>query len=181
MSDPFMGQVIMFGGNYAPLNWLPCDGRLLPIAQYDALYSLLGTTYGGDGVQTFGLPSLQSRIPINQGQGPGLGPYVMGQMLGTENVTLTTPNLATHTHAWVASNPPGTSNVPNNNLLATEGGADASQVSAYAPFDTTPANMTTLASYAITPSGNSQPHVNIQPYQAVTYCICIYGIYPSQN
>jgi microcystin-dependent protein len=176
-----MGQVIMFGGNFAPVNWLPCDGRLLPISQYDALYSLLGTIYGGDGVNTFGVPNLQSRIPISQGQGPGLQNYPIGQMLGVENVTLTTANLAVHTHTWNASNPAGTTNIPNNNLLATEGGADAAQVSAYAPFDTTPANMTTLAPYAITPAGNGQPHDNIQPYQALTYCICTAGIYPSQN
>lgn len=182
MSDPFMGQIIMFGGNFAPVNWMPCDGRLLSIAQYDALYSLLGTSYGGDGVTTFALPNLQSRIPINQGQAPGLQNYVIGQQVGVENVTLNAQTMPTHYHFLAAANQAGTTNVPAaNTVLANEGGADANLVFAYAPFDTTPANMTTLAPNSIGIIGGSQPHDNLQPFQALTYCICIYGIYPSRS
>jgi microcystin-dependent protein len=112
-ATPYLGNVILFGGNFQPLGWLFCQGQLLSIAEYDALFALLGTTYGGDGQTTFALPDLRSRVPIHQGQGSGLSSYVMGQASGTESVTLINSQMPSHTHTVLVSNSPATTGVPS--------------------------------------------------------------------
>jgi microcystin-dependent protein len=180
MSQPFLGQLAMFAGNFAPVGWAFCNGQALAIDQNPALFQLLGTTYGGDGVTTFNLPDLQSRVPVHQGQGPGLSSYVIGQSAGVETVTLTTQQLPSHTHAPIAA-ASGDSNTPANTFLASEGGADAGKVSIYAPFDVNSANMTTLLPASLSLVGGSQPHENLQPFLAINFIIALQGIFPSQN
>lgn len=180
MSQPFLGQLAIFAGNFAPVGWAFCNGQTLSIAENTALFSLIGTFYGGDGVTTFNLPDLRSRVPVHQGQGPGLSSYVIGQTAGSETVTLLTQQLPSHTHTFSAAAAADT-NTPAGTLLASEGGTGASQVSIYAPFDTTAANMTTLLPAGITSAGGSQPHENRQPYLAINYIIALEGIFPTQN
>jgi microcystin-dependent protein len=180
MSQPFLGQLAMFAGNFAPLGWAICNGQTLAISENPALFQLLGTIYGGDGVNTFNLPDLRSRVPVHQGQGPGLSSYVIGQLAGTETVTLLTQQLPSHAHPLMAG-AAADSSTPANTLLATEGGADAGAVSIYAPFDATPANMTTLLPTSVTIQGGSQPHENLQPFLAINFIIALQGIFPTQN
>ena len=180
MAQPFLGQLAMFAGNFAPLGWAICNGQTLAISENPALFQLLGTTYGGDGQNTFNLPDLRSRVPVHQGQGQGLSNYVIGQLAGVETVTLLTQQLPSHTHPLKAA-ASANSSTPANTLLATEGGTDAGAVSIYAPFDTTPANMTTLLPASLTVQGGSQPHENLQPFLAINFIIALQGIFPSQN
>jgi microcystin-dependent protein len=167
--EPFLGEIRMFGGNFAPRGWAKCDGQLLAISQNDALFALLGTTFGGDGVNTFGLPDLRSRIPIHQGQGPGLGQYIIGQQAGTESVTLTTQQLPAHNHLMNAV--AATTNTPANNTFGSGG---------LSIFKAGPPTAT-MAAGTIVPSGGSQPHDNIMPSLVVTFIIALEGIFPSQN
>lgn len=173
MSDQYLGEIRMFGGNFAPYGWALCNGQLLSIAQNTALFSLIGTYYGGDGITTFQLPNLQSRVPIHQGQGLGLSPYVVGQSGGNENVTLTTQQMPQHNHmANVVSGPQATaprpaSGYPGN---ATSGSVYSTQT----PDSTFNNNFVGFA-------GSSQPHTNIQPYLTITFIIALQGIYPSRN
>ena len=171
MSDPFLGEVRMFGGSFAPRGWWACNGQLLSIAENDALYSLLGTTYGGDGITTFGLPDLLGRAPIHQGQGPGLSNYTLGQMTGAESITLTTAQLAAHTHGVMANSAGGTAAVPTGALWAT---ASSTIYSTTAPD-------TTMSAAAVAQSGGGQPHDNMAPFLAVTFIIATEGIYPPQS
>jgi microcystin-dependent protein len=179
MSQPYVGQILIFAGNFAPSGWMLCQGQQLPISEYETLFNLIGTTYGGDGQSTFNLPDLRGRVALHQGQGGGLSNYTIGQLDGFETVTLTTQQLPSHNHAsQVAS--VGDSNTPGpTTVLANEGGADASSASIYAPFDTTPANMTTLLPTSVTTIGGSQPHENRQPYLVINYIISLFGVYPS--
>jgi microcystin-dependent protein len=173
--DQFLGQVIAVGFNFAPSGWVPCDGRLLSISEFSALYTLLGTTYGGDGVNTFGVPDLRGRSPLGQGTGPGLPNAVLGQMAGTESVTLTGQQIALHTHPLMASSAQGTLSKPTtSSVLANQAN---NQVSMYGPV----ANTVPLAGSSIGPVGGSQPHENRQPFNTVNYVISTEGIYPSQN
>src|ERR1700744_2453817 len=119
MATPFIGEIRMFGFNFAPVGWHRCDGSLLPIAQYDALFALIGTTYGGDGQVTFGMPDFRSRVPVHQGQGTGLAPYVMGQLTGAENVTLTVQQIPSHSHAVSVSNSGTRTTTASANFLAS--------------------------------------------------------------
>jgi len=177
MSQPFIGQVVAVGFNFAPVNWALCTGQLLSIAQYDALYTLLGTTFGGDGVNTFGLPDLRGRIPLNQGTGPGLSPYTMGQIGGTENVTLTAGNLPTHTHTAGTAKSPGTTNIPSGSTVLSDEGPTSAAITTYVPF----ANPQPLVGTTISRTGNSAPHENRQPFLAINFIIALYGIYPQQS
>ena len=179
MSDPFIGQIVSFGFTFAPVNWALCQGQTIPISQNDALYNLLGTTFGGDGVNTFALPNLSGRIPVNQGQGGGLSSYVMGQVSGTESVTLTTNTIPSHTHTVVASSSAGTSNTPSAGAYLSDEGPGTPAVSTYVAG--TPATQTALAGTTISQTGNSLPHENRQPFLCINYCIALFGIYPSQN
>lgn len=181
MSQPYVGQIIMFGGNFAPNGWMSCQGQQLPISQFDTLFNLIGTTYGGDGQQTFNLPDLQGRAPLNQGQGPSLSAYVIGEKGGTEYVTLTTPQMPIHNHPAQSAASPGTTNVPGTTTVLSDVGGQAATggtaVPAYAP----PGGQVQLNGSSIGPAGGSQPHENRQSYLVVNFCISLFGIYPSQN
>jgi len=171
MGSPFVGEVRLFAGNFAPVGWMFCDGSILPISEYEVLFQLIGTTYGGDGQSTFALPDLRSRVPVHIGQGAGLSPYVLGQAGGTETVTLTTNQIPAHGHAINANSSHGTSTSPTGKVWA--GTADFQQ---YAVERT--GNM---AASAIGNSGGSQPHDNRPPFLAVNFIISLFGIFPTQN
>jgi len=160
--------------NFAPRGWAFCQGQLLAISQNTALFALLGTTYGGNGITTFGLPDLRGRVPVHVGQGPGLSPYDLGQVGGTETVTLTSGQLAPHTHPANCLNANGNQPSPNNNIWSSDLG-QANQ------YGTTKA-AGTMAANIIGPSGggNNQPHNNIQPYQTLNYVIALQGIFPQR-
>jgi microcystin-dependent protein len=177
MSQPYVGQIIMFGGTFPPVGWMTCSGQLLPISEYETLFQLIGTTYGGDGQSTFGLPDLQGRVPIHQGQGSGLSSYIVGENGGVESVTLTTQQMPSHNHQAMTTALPGTTNVPGaTTFLADEGPKGITVVSTYGPFD---ANQTTLLPATVGLQGGSQPHENRQPVLAVTFCIALFGVFPS--
>lgn len=180
MSQPFVGQMIRVGFNFAPAGWMKCQGQLVPISQYETLFNLIGTTYGGDGQNTFALPDLQGRVTVGMGQGPGLSNYVLGQKAGTETVTLITQQLPSHQHFVNVITSAGTGSAPSpQGLLANEGPGPVSLVYTYAPYDA--ANQTPLNSRSIGPNPGNQPHENRQPALAITWCISLFGIYPSQN
>jgi microcystin-dependent protein len=171
MAEPFLGEIRMFGGDFAPQGWALCNGQILSISEYDTLFSLIGTTYGGDGQTTFALPDLQGRIPLNQGKNPSTGTtYVMGEKNGVESVTLTVSQLPAHTHKVHASSQPGTQNSPANAVWAK----NAQQYSANAPDGLM--NASSLSSV-----GGNQPHSNLMPFTVINFIIALYGIYPSQN
>ena len=172
--EPFIGQIIMFGGNFAPRGWAFCDGQLLSIAQNSALFSILGTTYGGDGRTTFGLPDLRGRVPMHEGNGPGLTPRTLGQKAGTENVVLTTDQIPSHTHGANAVAPAGNSNDAQNNFWADDAGVSSGT------YHTGPAN-TTMNSGAISPVGEDGAHTNVQPFLCINFIIALIGIFPSRS
>ena len=178
--DSFVGAIFSFGFNFAPYGWAQCNGDLLPISGNEALYSLLGTTYGGDGTTTFALPNMQGRVPIGTGQGPGLPNYVIGQAAGSETVTLSTANLPVHSHAVLsASIPVGTttdSNDPTGHYFAPVAPSGAGSV--YDPANG--ANMATNNTTSGT-TGSSIPMSILSPFLVVNYCISLFGIYPSRN
>ncbi|ADO76133.1 phage tail protein [Stigmatella aurantiaca] len=176
MAEPFLGEIRMFGGNFAPTGWAFCNGQILSIAQNQALFSLLGTTYGGNGQTTFALPDLRGRVPMHWGSGPGLTTRTLGEAAGTETVTLLQTQMPTHTHAATASAQPGNSTEPTGTFWAAAVDGNSQQVSAYG---TQPS--TTLNPQAIGIAGGNQPHNNMQPYLCVTFIIALQGIYPSRN
>ena len=172
MSDPYIGEIRMFAGSFAPAGWAFCDGQQIPISENDALFTLIGTTYGGDGQETFNLPDLQGRVPIHMGTGPGLGPYQIGEKAGVESVTLTTQQIPTHNHGWQASTGQGTSNTPQNNVTASPPVMKLYRVGV--PSDP-------MSSTIIQPSGGTQPHENLQPYLTISFIISLFGIFPRQT
>lgn len=178
MATPYVGEIRAFGFNFAPLDWALCNGQTLSIAQNDTLYSLLGTTYGGDGVNTFALPNLQGRVPMHQGTGQFA--TTLGQVQGTTDVTLTSGQMPAHTHTiTVAATPSGgvvdrTAAPTPQSYLSDTSGDDAF-------ISSPPALDATAAGTAIGLAGGSQPHVNEQPYLVINFCIALYGIYPSQT
>lgn len=176
MSEPFVGEIRIFGFSRAPSGWLACDGSLLAISQYDALFSLLGTTYGGNGQTTFALPDLRGRIPLHQGQGPGLGSYPIGKQAGSETVTLTAPQMAAHSHPVQATSAAATSVSPRNTLLPGAVSGDVFYASDLAGATTIP-----MSAQSTDPTGGSLPHENTMPTLAMQYCIAVFGIYPSRN
>jgi microcystin-dependent protein len=169
---PYVGQIMAFGGTYAPQGWALCDGSLLPISQYETLFNLIGTTYGGDGQNTFALPDLRGRVPLHQGQGPGLSSYVLGESGGVEDVTLSVNQFPQHTHPAMVSPNPGTSPNPAGAFWA------GSPVNIYT--DGAAANAA-MAATSISASGGSQPHNNMLPYLTLNFCIATEGIYPSPS
>jgi microcystin-dependent protein len=169
MGQPFIGEIRMFAGNFAPAGWAFCDGQLLPISENDALFALLGTTYGGDGQETFALPDLQGRIPVHEGPG-----YVLGQLGGVESVTLSTGQIPPHNHPLMGSAANATTTSPTNNVPGT-----SPEVTVF-PYGTDNPP-TTLATASVSPAGGSQPHDNFQPYLCVNFIISLFGIFPSQN
>jgi microcystin-dependent protein len=181
MSEPFVGQIMMVGFNFAPRGWAFCDGQLLPISQNQALFSLLGTTYGGDGRTTFALPDLRGRAAIHQGAGPGLTPRNMGQKAGAEHVTLNASTMPIHGHSaqgqMKASTSDAQTDEPAGKVLAK-----ATRGDVYGD----PANLTDMASQSVSVTvddnaGAGQPHENMQPYQVVNFIIALQGLYPSRQ
>jgi microcystin-dependent protein len=171
VSDPFLGEIRMFGFNFAPRGWAFCAGQVLSIAQNTALFALIGTFYGGDGISTFALPDLRSRVGINQGQGAGLSPYVIGESGGLENVTLSTQQLPQHNHPLQVNNSPAAGDKPAGNVLARTGSP------AYASSTDGTAMNASMNPF----TGGGQPHPNIQPFLALNFCIALQGIFPSRN
>jgi microcystin-dependent protein len=171
MSNPYVGEIRMFGGNFAPAGWALCNGQLLAISQNDTLFNLIGTTYGGDGQNTFGLPDLRGRLPVHQGQGPGLSNYVMGELTGTENVTLTLNQIASHTHT--VSGASAASSASPSNAVYAGGQGNINLYVATAPA-------TPMATGMVQNSGSGLPHNNIMPCLAVNFIISLFGIFPSQ-
>jgi microcystin-dependent protein len=168
MAQPYVGEIRMFGGNFAPAGWEFCDGQLLPIAENETLFQLIGTTYGGDGQSTFALPNLQSRVPVHH-VGPG-SDLIVGETFGVESVTLTVQQTPTHNHAMVASTSTGVSNTPQDNVFASPTVAKLYRFGT--PSDPLPPAL-------IAPSGGSQPHENLQPYICINHIISLFGIFPS--
>lgn len=171
--DPFIAQIVMFGGNFAPRGWANCDGQLLAISQYNALFSLLGTTYGGDGRTSFGLPELRGRVAMHTGNGPGLTPRQQGQKSGQETVIITVPQMAPHSHS-------GSLNI------STETGEEATIAGQYlashaGAFNEDASPGQTLNGVVTTNTGGGQGHNNLPPYTVVRYIIALEGVYPSRN
>ena len=176
--DSYIGAIYAFGFNFPPVNYMACQGQLVQISEYEALYTLIGTTYGGDGVSTFGLPNLQSRVPIGTGQGTGLSNYNLGQSAGTENVTLTVNNLAAHTHPLLTAQiPVGTTSAASSPSGAWFGASSGNIGNSFAS-GTPNATMMPDTGNSSTAGGTTPINI-INPYQAVNYCICVFGIYPT--
>lgn len=167
--EPFLGEIRLFPYTFAPRGWAFCQGQILGIAQNTALFSLLGTTYGGNGQTTFGLPDLRGRVAVSSGQGPGLSPYSLGQQGGTESVSLTQNQMPLHAHLVNASSVSPNASRPGNAFLAANG-----------PYQAAP-DGTTMAPGMIQGTGGNQPHENRQPYTTLNYCIALEGIFPSRN
>jgi microcystin-dependent protein len=165
MSEPYIGEIKMFAGNFAPRGWALCDGQLLPIAQNEALFSILGTTYGGDGRTTFGLPDLRGRAPVHAGSGPGLTPRNLGQKFGAEQTTLTVPQLPPHAHGLSARLPAECPAAPAPEAVV-----------AYSPLDGAVAT-----DFTTTPAGGAQPVPTQSPATVVNFIIAIQGIYPTRS
>lgn len=166
MSQPYVGEIRMFAGNFAPAGWMFCEGQLLPISEYETLFNLIGTTYGGDGQSTFSLPDLRGRLPVHQGNG-----FTLAQTAGTEQVTLTIQQIPVHGHAALATTNANTAAQPGGNILAQ--GADIYEVNA-------PGNVT-MAVNSLGTVGGSQPHSNFQPYLCVDFIISLFGVFPSPS
>jgi len=173
MAQPYVGEIRMFAGNFPPSGWMFCEGAPLPISENDVLFQLIGTTYGGDGEETFNLPNLASRVPMHMGTGPDGTTYQIGEMAGTEQETLSTQQIPNHTHPLTASSAGGDQPTPIGNMLATtgqgiflyyEGSVDAA-----------------MNAQSITAAGGSQPHENTQPFLCINFIISLFGIFPSQT
>jgi microcystin-dependent protein len=167
MAQPYVGEIRMFGGNFAPAGWMFCEGQLLPISDYDTLFNLIGTTYGGDGQDTFALPDLRGRLPIHQGNG-----FTLAETGGTEDVTLTVPQIPAHSHPFL-----GSLNTANQNSSVGFVPAASNVVSIYSASSPNG----NLAAQALSSDGGSQPHTNFQPYLCVDFIISLFGIFPSQT
>lgn len=169
MSNPYIGEIRMFGGNFAPAGWAFCEGQLVPIAENDALFVLIGTTYGGDGQETFALPDLRGRSPLHMGTGPGLSTRFIGELGGTETVTLTTNQTPVHNHAVLATTQNAIDAIPEGKLLAQP------EINLYVPGGSALA----MNNQIISAVGGSQPHSNMQRYLGVSFIISLFGIFPS--
>ena len=171
MSEPFIGQITIFGYNFPPRNWAFCDGQLLPIAQNTALFSLIGTTYGGDGRTNFALPDLRGRVPMHPGNGPGLTRRTLGEKGGAQTITLTLAQMPAHTHQAMGSSTENDQETPEDNSWGVNELGDQYRDSANTTMDT---NMLKSA-------GSGQPHTNMQPYLGLYFSIALNGIYPSRG
>lgn len=167
MSQPYVGEIRMFAGNFAPVGWALCQGQIIPISENETLFNLIGTTYGGDGQQTFALPNLQSRIPLHVGPS-----FALGQTAGEEEVTLTREQMPAHAHALIASTASGTQSSPAGNTLAAS--------ATVALYNGNPPNQV-LAAPAVQNTGGGQPHENMQPFLVLNFIISLFGVYPSQT
>lgn len=173
MSEPFVGEIRMFAGNFAPRSWAFCDGQLLAVSQNDALFSLFGTIYGGDGRTTFGLPDLRGRVPVHLGTGPGLSNRRIGARSGQENVTLTAAQMASHSHTFGAASGGGTANNPIGSFPAGSGASALYQASS---ADLVPMNNASLSN-----TGGSQQHNNLMPFLCINFIVSLFGVYPSRS
>ena len=172
MAQPYVGEIRIFAGNFAPAGWMFCEGQLLPISENETLFQLIGTTYGGDGQETFNLPNLASRVPIHMGTGPTGITYQIGEMAGTEQETLTTQQIPIHNHAMLASAVTAGGLSPNNEMLG-----ESNSVTLYRAG----AGAAALNASAVTPVGGSQPHENTQPFLCINFIISLFGVFPSQT
>jgi len=175
MAESYLGEIRIFGGNFAPRLWALCQGQILAVSQYDQLFALLGTTYGGNGVDTFALPDLRGRLPVHQGHGPGLTQRTMGQRFGMETERLTVSQIPEHTHCLQASSDTAAQTDAPDHVLANfdpnkfyEPGEDATKIKGFSPD-------------AVASSGGNQPHTNIMPWAGINFIICTVGTYPSRN
>ncbi|MEO6280461.1 tail fiber protein [Roseateles sp.] len=170
MSNPYVGEIRLFAGSFSPTGWMLCQGQLVSIAENDVLFQLIGTTYGGDGQNTFALPDLRGRVPVHQGLGPATSARTLGELGGTETITLVRNEMPAHTHALQASAATASGTAPGGAVLA------ATTVASYGPAPAT----TAMTASAVGSAGGGQPHQNMAPTLAVNYIISLYGIYPSQ-
>ena len=171
MSNPYVGEIRMFGGTFAPVGWMFCQGQLVSIADYETLFELIGTTYGGDGQSTFALPNLASRFPVHQGTLTGGSAYALGQTGGSESVTVTVPQLPAHSHPVAASAGSATTTAPGGAVWANWGGGEYSNATPNA----------TMSSGALASAGGSQPHDNMPPFLVINFIISLYGIFPTPS
>jgi microcystin-dependent protein len=173
MADPFVAEIRIFPFNFAPTGWAFCNGQLMPISQNTALFSLLGTTYGGDGRTTFALPNLQGNAPMHPGQGPGLSEHFLGEMGGSATLTLLVSEIPAHAHAINAQNTPGNVKLPSSSVtLSRSAGGNA-----YAPAQ----NLVAMSNQMLAPTGGGQPSNNMQPYLTLSFCIALQGIFPPRG
>ena len=170
MAQPYVGEIRMFAGNFAPAGWMFCEGQLLPISENETLFQLIGTTYGGDGESTFALPDLRGRIPIHQGNG-----FILAETGGAEEITLTVPQIPAHSHPALATANSASATSPSNNVVVANC-ALATQTAYGSDNPQTP-----LSASSISPVGGSQPHTNFQPYLCVDFIISLFGIFPSPS
>jgi microcystin-dependent protein len=175
MADPFVAEIRIFPFGFAPPGWAFCDGQVMPISQNVALFSLLGTTYGGDGKSTFALPDLRGRAPMHPDQGPGLSPHGLGEKGGSETVALEQRHLPGHTHGLAASGAKATEKAPVGNLLAA-----GNRLAQYASPGSSGGTTLMLSSQAMAPAGQGEPHANMQPYLTICFCIALQGVFPSR-
>jgi len=173
MADPFVAEIRIFPFNFAPKGWAFCDGQILPLSQNTALFSLLGTTYGGDGKSNFALPNMQGNAPMHPGQGPGLSLHDLGETGGSDTVSLLESEIPAHSHAFKASNSDGIAQGPADQLMA--GGVGG--IAMYA----VPGPLVQLSGNAVAPAGGDQPHNNMQPYLTLNFCIALQGVYPPRT
>ncbi len=169
MAQPYVGEVRMFAGNFAPAGWMFCEGQLLPISEYETLFNLIGTTYGGDGQSTFALPDVRGRIPIHQGSG-----FVLAETGGVESVTLTTAQIPAHNHTILGNNSSGGGTDPSGSVLARNASVDGYS-------NDTSGGLSALNAGVILPIGGAQPHDNMAPYLCVSFIISLFGIFPSPS
>jgi len=185
MSQPYVGQILMVGFNFAPAGWMLCQGQTLPISENETLFQLIGTTYGGDGQETFQLPNLCGRVPIHMGQGPGITQnYQIGEAAGVEQVTLTTQQIPNHNHnvqVLTGNTTNNTSTPSGSTILSDEAQSPANSAFVYVPVGNPATNQVTLAAQTIQIAGGSQPHENRQEYLTVNFAISLFGVFPSQN
>ena len=168
MPEPYVGEIRMFAGSFPPVGWMFCSGQLMPISENEVLFNIIGTTYGGDGQETFALPNLQSRVPMHQGTNAGQT-FQIGEAAGVESVTLTTQQIPVHTHALLASGAGATTQTPGGNVAAV--GAAQVYSSASSP--------TQMSNQSVSPIGGSQPHENLQPYLCISFIISLFGVFPA--
>ncbi|MDE2595704.1 MAG: phage tail protein [Sphingomonadales bacterium] len=181
MAQGFIGEIRMFGGTYAPQNWMFCQGQALPIAQYDAMFALLGTTYGGDGQNTFNLPDLRGRAPVHIGTGPGLSTYVQGQMAGSTSVTLNAAQMPAHSHSAMVSTNTGNVTAPSAAVVPATPVDTLAFPTFYVVPGTSTVTPTAMAATSITNQGGGQPHANVMPYVGMNFIICAFGVFPQRN
>lgn len=175
MSEPFIAEIRIFAGNFAPRSWAFCDGQLLPISNNTALFSLIGTTYGGDGRTTTALPNLEGRAPMHPGRGPGLTSRRLGQKIGVETITLSEAQIPSHSHTVRANSASGTTSNPTTSAAIARAGADR----LYSTDTTT--NLVDMSDQSLSATGGSQSHENMQPYLVLNFIIALQGLYPSRN